>query len=59
MRAKGPRVWWLLLVAAMGLWLMNATPPVAPRVVVSDAAADPAQQAAPPRLESPASRLLD
>jgi hypothetical protein len=58
-RAVGPRVWWLLLVVVAGVWLMNATPPVAPRIVVSDTVVAPGQQGAPQRSDLPASRLLD
>jgi hypothetical protein len=58
-RAGRWRLWLLLGVGVLGLWLARATPPVRTDTVVSSAASDPAQHIMPSTEREQSPRLLD
>ena len=59
MRAARWRLWVLLGVGVLGLWLARATPSVKTGTVVSSAASDPAQHIMPSTEREQSPRLLD
>ena len=59
MRAARWRLWLLLGVGVLGLWLARATPPVKTETVVSSTASDPAQHIMPSMEREHSPRLLD